>query len=242
MGHYTKAYAGVLAFACTGSLVVAVQAHDKAATLGALDAKADRWEAWARNEHLRACPDLRAVRRGRPPIPRACASGRAFAAAAAERDRSDAIAPSQRCDGCARRQLRACAQAGSGGGGAAGGHDGECDDRRRGPEGADETSCGGTPAEPASEAGTGKLRRGRRAHNWRGARLGLGSGRRCARKHVDHQRRRLRRQHGAARRHRTGEHPDPIYHRRAAVEQDGVCRPGDVDRGSYELHIPVAAL
>ena len=53
MGHYTKAYAGVLAFACTGSLVVAVQAHDKAATLGALDAKADRWEAWARNEHLR---------------------------------------------------------------------------------------------------------------------------------------------------------------------------------------------
>ena len=49
MGHYTKAYAGVLAFACTGSLVVAVHAHDKAATLGAFDARADRGEAWARN-------------------------------------------------------------------------------------------------------------------------------------------------------------------------------------------------
>ena len=53
MGHYTKAYAGVLAFACTGSLVVAVQAHDKASTLSDLNAKADRWETWARNEHTR---------------------------------------------------------------------------------------------------------------------------------------------------------------------------------------------
>ena len=53
MGHYTKAYTGVLAFACTGSLVVAVHAHEKAATLGHLDATADRWETWARNERLR---------------------------------------------------------------------------------------------------------------------------------------------------------------------------------------------
>lgn len=39
--------------ACTGSVAAAVQAHDKAAKLAESDAKADRWETWARSEHAR---------------------------------------------------------------------------------------------------------------------------------------------------------------------------------------------
>jgi hypothetical protein len=53
MGRYVKAYTGTLALVCTGSIAVAVQAHEKAAQLAALTAQADRWESWARNEHRR---------------------------------------------------------------------------------------------------------------------------------------------------------------------------------------------
>lgn len=53
MGRYVKAYTGTLALVCTGAIAVAVQAHDKAARLTALTARADRWETWARNEQRR---------------------------------------------------------------------------------------------------------------------------------------------------------------------------------------------
>jgi hypothetical protein len=53
VGRYTKAYAGTLAFVCTGSIVVAVQAREKASKLGDLSAGADRWKTWANNERRR---------------------------------------------------------------------------------------------------------------------------------------------------------------------------------------------
>jgi hypothetical protein len=53
VGRYTKAYAGTLAFVCTGSIVVAVQAREKASKLGDLSAGADRWQTWANNERRR---------------------------------------------------------------------------------------------------------------------------------------------------------------------------------------------
>jgi hypothetical protein len=53
MGRYVKAYTGTLALVCTGSIAVAVQAHEKTANLAALSAQADRWERWAKNEHVR---------------------------------------------------------------------------------------------------------------------------------------------------------------------------------------------
>ena len=53
MGRYVKAYSGTLALVCTGSIAVAVQAHENAASLAAQSAQADRWMRWARNEHVR---------------------------------------------------------------------------------------------------------------------------------------------------------------------------------------------
>jgi hypothetical protein len=53
VGRYTKAYTGTLALVCSGSIAVAVHAHDKAAKLGDLNASADRWETWAGNQRLR---------------------------------------------------------------------------------------------------------------------------------------------------------------------------------------------
>jgi hypothetical protein len=53
MGRYTKAYSGTLALVCAGSIAVAVYANGKAAKLGVLDASAQRWQTWARNEHGR---------------------------------------------------------------------------------------------------------------------------------------------------------------------------------------------
>jgi hypothetical protein len=53
VGRYTKAYAGTLACVCTGSIVVAVHAHEKASKLTDLNAGADRWQTWASNERRR---------------------------------------------------------------------------------------------------------------------------------------------------------------------------------------------
>jgi hypothetical protein len=53
MGRYTRAYTGTLAIVCAGSVAVAVQAYEKAAKLAGLRAKADRWEAWGKNERRR---------------------------------------------------------------------------------------------------------------------------------------------------------------------------------------------
>ena len=64
MGRYTKAYSGALAIVCAGSIAVAVRAHDKAAKVGELEASADRWETWDRNERGRDQVTLAAVQTG----------------------------------------------------------------------------------------------------------------------------------------------------------------------------------